>query len=122
MSLCDTCISPGRCCKDLHLTGGAYDNRAEVPRSFEAAEHWAMREGLPFRPLRMDIHHGQLSWRWWCPALTSEGRCSIYENRPQLCKSFVAGSDPLCVHYWEDPRGEEERVKAPAEHCESVEG
>lgn len=37
-----------------------------------------------------------------CRALVG-GRCSIYEDRPGLCRRFVAGSDALCVEY--DPQG-----------------
>lgn len=34
-----------------------------------------------------------------CPELLPNGRCGIYENRPELCRKFEEGSEPLCVHY-----------------------
>ena len=100
MSLCDTCMKPGACCQRLFLTGAG--GEAEAPKSFEAAEHFAMRSGLPFRPL----YQTEAAWHWWCTALGSDGRCTIYENRPQLCRDFKPGSDPLCVHYWARPESE----------------
>lgn len=65
--------------------------------SAEKAEHLALRYGLPFRPLRQTE---EARWRWWCTNLLPSGRCGDYENRPEVCRIFVAGSDPLCVHYW----------------------
>jgi len=103
--LCETCIDPGHCCRDLHLTGGSVvdpTDRADVPMSFEAAEHFAMRSRLPFRPFRQ---HEDGTWRWWCTALGPDGRCTVYETRPQLCRDYRAGSDGLCVHYWPDSAG-----------------
>jgi len=41
------------------------------------------------------------AWLFTCSALNAEGRCSIYETRPQLCRDFKAGSDPLCVYHGE---------------------
>lgn len=101
--LCETCLKPGHCCRDLVLTSVDGNSPVDKPLSFEQAEHWAMSQRLPFRP---HTEHAPGKWRWWCPKLDQEtGRCTDYENRPPLCRSFVAGSDPLCVHY----RGEGER-------------
>jgi Fe-S-cluster containining protein len=74
------------------------------PMSFEAAEHRALEVGLwMFRPAEQD---DQGRWRWWCTALQSDGRCSIYEDRPDLCRRYRPGQDGLCVHYWPDEEGE----------------
>jgi Fe-S-cluster containining protein len=98
--LCETCIAPGNCCKRVNLSGGSGMNQIDAPMSFERAEHMAMRYGLPFRPAEQETDG---TWRWWCPALARDGRCSIYETRPQLCRDYRAGSDGLCAHYWPDP-------------------
>jgi Fe-S-cluster containining protein len=77
--------------------------------SHEAAEHMAMRAGLPFRPL-IQLPDGS-DWLWWCPALDDRtGRCTIYADRPQLCRDYAAGSDPLCVHFV--ARDDDDLVKA----------
>ena len=94
--LCESCLRPGNCCTNLALRGGPYPFLAEAPMSFEAAEHLAMRNSLPFRPLWQDADG---IWRWWCPSLSPEGRCTIYETRPALCRSYAAGSDKLCFHH-----------------------
>lgn len=40
------------------------------------------------------------TWNWQCTALDeATGRCTIYEDRPSLCRDYAAGSDGLCVHY-----------------------
>ena len=56
--------------------------------------------GLPFMPL-MTRPDGR--WLLWCPVLGRDGRCTDYENRPALCRSFEAGSDPLCAMHHPSP-------------------
>lgn len=97
--LCETCLAPGHCCRSVFLNGGSADSRIDAPMSFERAEHLAMRYGLPFRPSEQQADG---SWLWSCPALGEDGRCTIYEHRPQLCRDYAAGSDRLCVHYVAD--------------------
>ena len=106
MSACDTCIKPGACCHDFALNGrdgGLYFNEGNW--QVEAEEKMAFY-GMPFKPLRVDpmfqdAHPGLVSLRFTCPKVTPEGRCSIYETRPQLCRDYAAGSDKLCVMYVE---------------------
>lgn len=69
------------------------DRKFEPVPSFEA-----------LRPNRRMIHRGQreppsLTWFFECRALTSQGRCGIYKNRPKLCRVYEPQSDPLCIHY-----------------------
>jgi Fe-S-cluster containining protein len=101
MSLCDVCLSPGACCKRMTITGADL----HTPISREKAEHILLAYNLPFIPA-----HQKASgiWQFSCIQLQKDGRCGIYEDRPQLCKDFVAGSDPLCVHHW---RNEDEPNK-----------
>lgn len=40
-----------------------------------------------YESLQMKIHNGH------CIALTEDGRCSIYERRPTVCRDFEFGSD-----------------------------
>lgn len=102
MSLCDVCMSPGACCKRLVLSHvGTGDGLG--PMSREKAEHYVMGKGLPFQP---GFQREDGIWVWWCPELKPDGRCGIYEDRPQLCRDFAPGSDALCVHWWPDPESE----------------
>ena len=95
--LCDACSDPGHCCRRMFLSGGSGMDQVDAPMSLERAEHLAMKHSLPMRPLEQRIDG---KWTWWCTALDPEsGRCRDYENRPGLCRSFVEGGDPLCVHY-----------------------
>lgn len=36
-------------------------------------------------------------WLFWCPVLTTEGRCGDHANRPDLCRNYDAMTDGLCV-------------------------
>ena len=98
--LCDACLDPGHCCRDLPLRGGgvgAKGERVDMPMSHETAEHVMLRMGLPFRPLYLDEDG---LWRWGCTALDpSTGRCTIYETRPHVCQIYEPGCDSLCVHH-----------------------
>lgn len=95
--LCDVCVNPGHCCRDVVLYRGGGVNAIDVPMSFERAEHLAMLLELPFRP---SVQREDGSWKWWCTALDERtGRCTAYAARPQLCRDYVPGTDELCVHY-----------------------
>jgi Fe-S-cluster containining protein len=62
---------------------------------------------LPFRPIAGSMTAE--GWRYWCPALDrSTGRCTIYDNRPELCRSYNAGRDNLCIHHLSREFGEAE--------------
>jgi Fe-S-cluster containining protein len=106
-SMCDRCISPGACCKRLVLSGPF-----AAPMSLERAEHllidpdWFPQTKGVFRPGNQ-LPNGR--WEFWCTALKSDGRCGIYEDRPQLCRDYRPGADGLCVHFWNP---EEERAAA----------
>ena len=97
MSLCDTCHSPGHCCRDMNL----YGNGLEDP---DMLEHEAVEilnaMDLPFVPYGRD---NQGALRFMCPHLTNEGRCGVYENRPDTCRNFEPASGPLCVYYEAPP-------------------
>jgi Fe-S-cluster containining protein len=100
-SMCDRCMSPGACCKRLTLSGPFVE-----PMSLERAEHllispaWIAQTLGVFRPAAQ-TPEGR--WEFMCTALDRNGRCSIYENRPELCRRYLPGEDPLCVHYWAAP-------------------
>ncbi len=106
MSACDTCRNPGRCCVGMDLNGGALP-KAETPLGV-VAELQEMPQPtvkgdwlpLPFLPLyRRPTQDGSVSWLLWCPMLSREGRCTIYENRPWLCQHYQPKQDALCAEY-----------------------
>lgn len=109
MGLCDTCKQPGACCRDIPIyVGRSWGNF--FPRDWPeraAAELAQKLPGHPFIPLRLEIFpEDQIigtdpygAGRWSCSNLTPEGRCGDYENRPELCRNYEAGSDRLCVMY-----------------------
>lgn len=53
-----------------------------------------------FRPVRpYPLHEGeeQTQVLFACDRLGTDGRCMQYDDRPDVCRIFDAGSDALCV-------------------------
>lgn len=47
-----------------------------------------------------------------CPFLTDKCRCNIYDRRPEICKKFGDGSEPLLTCYeFAETEEEKERIK-----------
>jgi Fe-S-cluster containining protein len=68
------------------------------------AQKWVDERGLDFKAtsINQKFHDDEtgkvyVSVHYDCPNLTPDGRCGIYETRPNLCRIFVPGTDPLCV-------------------------
>ncbi len=40
-----------------------------------------------------------------CPALTTQGRCSVYESRPWICRAYGATPTLRCLHGCEPDAG-----------------
>lgn len=95
-SMCDSCFKPGACCKGFVLT----DLPPISGASIRAAKRFMRRRGLPFDPIgRRDRGDEKKARVWACRNILPNGRCGDYENRPQLCRDFKAGSDGLCFHF-----------------------
>lgn len=120
MSTCDRCFSPGQCCRDLILSTQegvitSWDDTDPRERVTEAiGEHWfepILVNGTWTTPDDDPVHPGRSysAYQWRCRALGPDGRCTVYERRPQLCRDFEAGSDPLCVH-WRGAESDERSV------------
>lgn len=110
---CASCPRPGACCQ-------AFPLNIELPQSYAAAqEEWERIRAeyntgvgnvrpLPFellRPLEMGAHSlaeakhasDRVYWRYTCPQLGSDGRCTIYATRPDICRQYTPQEDALCV-------------------------
>ena len=97
-SLCDKCRLPGRCCSGFGVND-RYNRLTTlevladlVSIDKNSTGNWL---GLPFVPL---YRTPKGKWLLWCPLLDSNGRCSIYEDRPMYpCVDYKPGQDLLCV-------------------------
>lgn len=107
-SLCDTCPEPGRCCKQFCLPAAP---SFWLKSWREDAQKWLDDNGLPFAPhshskrIVRDRESGDdyvLVW-FGCNHLTPEGRCGMYETRPETCRIFEPASDSLCVLHPDAP-------------------
>jgi Fe-S-cluster containining protein len=114
VTLCAVCTSPGHCCRDIPLSVSFWDDE-DVHAQWEAVRQSgvALNGWMPFIPLRkdpdrsgyVDDESGRTYslWRFWCPALSADGLCGVYLNRPHPCRVFQAGIDQPCVMTREDP-------------------
>lgn len=93
-SLCDTCMRPGACCFGFVLSGQHWQTGLDMLVM-------VAQQGLPFVPL---FRRPNGVWKWWCPLLGKDGRCTEYDRRPYVCREFEPAQDPLCVHHVE-PKG-----------------
>ena len=96
-------MSPGRCCKSLTLSGGPMNDDREAVEggrpTYLDALNYVRKNGVPFVPLRpQQTARGEWVWRYACPKLGDDGRCTIYDDRPDLCRRFEPGGNDLCVH------------------------
>lgn len=101
-SLCDTCKSPGYCCRRIHLYGGGIEDPSlldeDVADKLAEYEEWEESNGNEF-PFVVFGRGESGSVLVTCPKLGNDGRCTIYERRPTLCRNYEPKSDTLCVHY-----------------------
>jgi Fe-S-cluster containining protein len=53
-------------------------------------------ESLGYDP---DEGEERVRYRYGCPLVDHEGRCSCYESRPFACSDYEPGSDALCSYH-----------------------
>lgn len=103
-SICDTCRDPGHCCRNFML-GSKF--RIEDDRAF--VQKQLKKWDLPFKPLRRDYFYSSKSselepdmcyWYFSCSKLKEKtGRCTIYENRPKVCRNYKPKADLMCCEF-----------------------
>lgn len=96
---CDLCIDPGACCRAFPL-----NHYFELGATLEAIRKLLVEKNLAmFRPLRR-YREWSSDGKWWeqwlfrCTKLKPNGRCGIYDTRPNLCRTYEPGCDGMCVH------------------------
>ena len=112
-TMCETCTDPGHCCRDFSVF---QDGKAKTfwLDGDGTAESFLAEQDLPFTPRVIGefvvekTGRRYASYRFSCPMLTDKGRCSIYQNRPDMCRAYEAGSDTLCVYYSDEEQANNE--------------
>lgn len=92
--MCEACPEPGRCCRSFWLSTSG--NGFEFKTALHALVDMAVRF-FPFIPVEKSETCDQ--YLFACVELRHDGRCGIYEHRPQLCRDYQIGDDPMCVYY-----------------------
>jgi hypothetical protein len=109
MSVCETCIRPGECCRNFPLPSLPREMTTLEVMVYMATYSHPMNllPGLPFINPRFveDVPcsvHSPLYTGWVisCPLVSEDGRCTDYEHRPYWpCGAYEAGQDNLCAHH-----------------------
>lgn len=100
MSACDTCSSPGSCCSSFEL-----NLFVDTDNWYDDAILKLNAHGLDFiKPIAKDPNWrytstSQTKLLYSCTRLADNGKCSDYENRPELCKVYQPKQDWLCCEY-----------------------
>jgi Fe-S-cluster containining protein len=104
---CNICPKPGKCCQKFTIDGdlGSFSFWKDGTEQKEAKKTLD-RYNLPFLTNGIASTHqsdDREYVRLWytCPELKENGRCSIYEIRPALCRNLMPGEGSLCVFYQE---------------------
>lgn len=71
-------------------------------------------ETLRLHPLYQDTDG---KWTFWCDAW-KHGRCSIYDHRPSMCRTYEPQSDILCWHHDETTAYSRERPEPKGEYVD----
>jgi len=94
---CENCPKRGQCCKNFML----HPKEEQVPWAYTSKDtkerviSRLKKEDLPFLPTKVNKHR----WMFKCSKISKNGKCTIYKNRPQLCRNFKIGSNLLCYYY-----------------------
>jgi Fe-S-cluster containining protein len=101
--LCAACPKPGVCCNNFVLANPDF---RFLPENWESEADAQLREwDEPFvvrgEAWREECTYGKtyVTPYLGCNFVTEEGRCSIYENRPETCRIFRPGESALCVFH-----------------------
>jgi Fe-S-cluster containining protein len=104
MVSCDTCRAPGSCCSAFTLNIPVFGDDWKA----EAIEKLEQHGLVMFVPVRKRIGWGRSPFNgilFNCTRLGSDGRCTDYENRPELCRAYQAGDDALCAEFEQTLKG-----------------
>lgn len=101
MSKCRTHICKAQCCYNVPLPVGfleAHEGRIITPviGQVNMGSHPVFSDSIVFLTDR-DIDKNK------CPFLTVTNRCNVYEDRPEICRSYGDGETPLSTCKFRKP-------------------
>lgn len=115
MSICDSCRDPGACCKGFTINREFpyFMPANEVEKHIHnGTDPWdsTSAKNHPKHPYFYPIHRNWLycfkgqqkphsaRWTFNCTRLI-QGRCTKYDERPEICKNYEPKHDLLCIEY-----------------------
>lgn len=114
MSSCDACTSPGACCSGFVLNLPVFDEVTWREDAVAALARHGIDYMVPAGRFFSPSTGGMDTIRYHCTRIGTDGRCTDYENRPQLCHDYQAGQDMLCAMHEFKLKGIPIRVVAAA--------
>ena len=90
---CERCTS--KCCRYIAIEV----DRPSTSRDFDQIRWYLLHDGVVVWVQDGAWH---VEFRTPCSALQSDGRCGIYDSRPQLCRDYGYGDTSPC-DYWAKP-------------------
>lgn len=103
-TLCSICPDPGKCCRNFLLSRNNGDQLTFWAETWREDAHAELDlRKLPFRIDRIESTSITASFREYvtlrysCGHLTADGRCGIYEDRPDTCRLYTPGTSDLCA-------------------------
>jgi Fe-S-cluster containining protein len=102
-SICETCVEPGACCKELTLSVNGRTMRFHSDTWIKEATDEMAQRGFSFLvPVGKEVFPNAPSYvsvKFKCTKLGEDGRCTDYANRPGFCRTYEPGVEELCVMY-----------------------
>lgn len=102
MSACSFCPKPGMCCSGFPLASRKGELTFWAADPIKDAKKMLLSWNLPFNPTKIRAtYSNKRGWKYVtllysCPKLKEDGRCGIYEFRPDVCRRFIPGQGEIC--------------------------
>lgn len=97
MSICNTCRTKGNCCKGFVLNFWVSKDNWYI-ESIKKLQEYNIDFMYPIRPCDY-FDNNMVQVQFDCNRLGSDGLCTDYENRPELCRLYQPMQDALCCEY-----------------------
>lgn len=104
MSGCDSCGTPGNCCRGFVLQRW-FDSDNWKREASDLMRSRGLEFFVAVRPVPYGGYLGLTAVMFDCTRLGDDGRCTQYDGRPDTCRLYQPGDDALCAEYTQKLKG-----------------